>query len=69
MKEEEPKNAEAIKKDIRRRTKRKFSSEEKIRIVFITPKIKIYPFHCFRLSGGIQSQFCFKRIDEVDLKR
>ena len=33
MKEEEPKNAEAIIKDIRRRTKRKFSSEEKIRIV------------------------------------
>jgi len=32
MKEEEPKNAEAIIKDIRRRTKRKFSSEEKIRI-------------------------------------
>jgi hypothetical protein len=24
------------------------------RLVFITPKIKIYPFHCFRLSGGIQ---------------
>ncbi len=33
MKEEEPKNAEAIIKDICRRTKRKFSSEEKIRIV------------------------------------
>ena len=33
MKEEEPKNAEAIIKDIRRRSKRKFSSEEKIRIV------------------------------------
>ena len=33
MKEKEPKNAEAVIKDIRRRTKRKFSSEEKIRIV------------------------------------
>ncbi len=30
MKEKEPKNAEAVIKDIRRRTKRKFSSEEKI---------------------------------------
>ena len=33
MKEKEPKNAEAVIKDIRRRTKRKFSYEEKIRIV------------------------------------
>ena len=33
MKEKEPKNAEAVIKDIRRLTKRKFSSEEKIRIV------------------------------------
>ena len=33
MKEKETKNAETIIKDIRRRTKRKFSSEEKIRIV------------------------------------
>ena len=33
MKEKEPKKAEAVIKDIRRRTKRKFSSEEKIRIV------------------------------------
>jgi transposase len=33
MQEEEPKNAEAIIKDIHRRTKRKFSSEEKIRII------------------------------------
>jgi transposase len=33
MKEKEPQNAEAVIKDIRRRTKRKFSSEEKIRIV------------------------------------
>ena len=33
MKEKEPKNAEVVIKDIRRRTKRKFSSEEKIRIV------------------------------------
>jgi hypothetical protein len=31
MKEKEPKNAETITKDIRLRTKRKFSSEEKIR--------------------------------------
>ena len=30
MKEKEPQNAEAVIKDIRRRTKRKFSSEEKI---------------------------------------
>lgn len=33
MKAKETKNAETIIKDIRRRTKRKFSSEEKIRIV------------------------------------
>lgn len=33
MKAKETKNAEAVIKDIRRRTKRKFSSEEKIRIV------------------------------------
>jgi len=33
MNEKEPNNAEAVIKDIRRRTKRKFSSEEKIRIV------------------------------------
>ena len=32
MKEKKPKNAETIIKDIRLRTKRKFSSEEKIRI-------------------------------------
>ena len=31
MKEKEPKNAEAVIKDIRRRTKRKFSSEEEIK--------------------------------------
>ena len=30
MKEKEPKNAEAVIKDIRRRTKRKFGSKEKI---------------------------------------
>jgi transposase len=23
------------------------------RLVFITPKIKNYPFHCFRITGGI----------------
>ena len=33
MKEKESKNAAAVIKDIRRRTKCKFSSEEKIRIV------------------------------------
>lgn len=33
MKEKEPMNAEVIIKGIRRRTKRKFSSEERIRIV------------------------------------
>ena len=32
MKEKEPKNAEAVIKNIRRRTKRKFSTEKKIRI-------------------------------------
>lgn len=34
MKEKEPKNAEAVIKDIRRRTKRKFSSEEKSELLF-----------------------------------
>jgi hypothetical protein len=34
MKEKEPKNAEAVIKDIRRRTKRKFSSEEKPELLF-----------------------------------
>jgi hypothetical protein len=42
MKEKEPKNAEAVIKDIHRRTKRKFSSEEKIRIIIFMAQFIVY---------------------------
>ena len=32
------------------------------RLVFITPKIKIYPFHCFRFTGGIQLNISYDLI-------